>query len=215
MTAAVDFDWNGTRWRLLPRGAAFWVDQSLGMVADLHLGRAQTHRRFGLYLPDGGDGEDLAHLSELGRRAGWSQLLILGDVFHGLGPGDVAVVDSFLRWRDRQPFEVSILQGNHDRMAQELFPGRGLNFVGEEALINGFRFTHLPAEGVLPNVCGHLHPGLRLKDAAGCVVSCKAFWWSERQLVLPGFGSTTRLRPLDRGRTWRVFATGEDQVFEV
>lgn len=215
MAGAVDLDWNGAHWRLLPRGAAFWVDQSLGLVADMHLGRTQTHRRFGFYLPDGGDRDDLVRLTDLGNRSGWSRLLILGDVFHGLGPGDLEVVDSFLEWRDRQTFEVSILEGNHDSKAEALFPGRGLSFVGEQALIRGFRFTHFPTEGAMPNVCGHLHPGLRLKDAAGCVVSCKAFWWSKSQLILPGFGSTTRSRPLDREGTWRVFASGEDQVFEV
>ncbi|HNG81848.1 MAG TPA: DEAD/DEAH box helicase, partial [Burkholderiaceae bacterium] len=50
---------------LLPERALWWPAQSMLLVADVHLGKAQSFRRLGVPVPGGSGAESLARLSGL------------------------------------------------------------------------------------------------------------------------------------------------------
>ena len=48
--------------KLFPSKVAFWPEKDTLFVADLHLGKSESHRKLGMYLPTGSDADDLERL---------------------------------------------------------------------------------------------------------------------------------------------------------
>ena len=68
--------------RLLPQRAAYLVDAGLLLVADLHLGKAQSFRRLGVPVPQGTTSASLARLDEALASTGARGIVFLGDLIH-------------------------------------------------------------------------------------------------------------------------------------
>lgn len=107
-------------------GSLMWARTRTAFVADLHLGKAATFRRFGIPVPERA-GDDLARLDTLIDEARPERLVILGDLFHaklGLTPH---VMDAMHAWRARHTqLEVILIRGNHDRSAGDPGPSLGI-----------------------------------------------------------------------------------------
>ena len=73
----------GEPMRLLADRALYWPARRRLLVADLHLGKADTFRAAGIALPSGGTALDLGRLATLARSTGATSAWILGDVLHG------------------------------------------------------------------------------------------------------------------------------------
>ena len=80
---AVAFPWGSERLWLLPERAV-WLPQARALLlADLHLGKAETFQAHGIPLPSDGDAGTLNTLLELAARWRPAQVLVLGDLIHG------------------------------------------------------------------------------------------------------------------------------------
>lgn len=190
--SAVDLEIAGQTIQLLPGYAAFWKDQKTLLIADLHLGRSGVFHSQSLALPEGADAADLARLSALIQQSGAERLFILGDLFHaraGMTEETRAGLDA---WLSAQSISVGLVEGNHDRRSRPYGLSESIDVFEEDLIEAPFRFAHEPskADG-LYTMAGHLHPGMRLRDAAGCSHRTKAFWRTEHFLVLPAFGALT------------------------
>jgi DNA ligase-associated metallophosphoesterase len=177
----------GHKIALLPEHAAYWRAENLLLVADLHLGKAQTFQTFGLPVPSGAETRDLERLTALVKRIGATRVAILGDVLHsrvGLRDGLVAQIASRLEALNA---EVLLIAGNHDRAALERVAKRANLEMRTSLEIAGVCLTHKPLErGAW--IAGHVHPRATLR-IEGDLVKLPCFVVDGDGLTLPAFSS--------------------------
>ncbi|MEI6031242.1 MAG: ligase-associated DNA damage response endonuclease PdeM [Synechococcaceae cyanobacterium ELA739] len=199
------FLWQGHSFELLA-GRALW-DPALALllVADLHLGKAESFQARGIPLPSDGDAETLNALLQLAHRWRPRQLIVLGDLVHDrLGlTGDLRQKLAALPALLGCP--LRLIGGNHDRGHwHEGLPQEPAQALGPLWLSHGPD----PRAGLL-NVCGHLHPVVQLgRKADRLRLPCFAFDPQRQQLVLPSFGALTGGHPYPQPADLWVVAEG-------
>lgn len=177
----------GERVVLLADRALYWPRRRRLVIADLHLGKGEVFRKFGISLPSGGTTEDLSRLSAALCASGAEELWILGDVVHGLIPTS-GWPDLWEQWRAAHAnIRVAAVPGNHDReLAQS---GLSIEVLPDQILEWPFVFQHTPDAHVDGHVlCGHVHPITTLPGLRG---RWPSFWLREGVTVLPAFSEFT------------------------
>lgn len=179
------------------------------LVSDVHIGKGDTFRRFGLPMPDADLAADLQRLTHIVHSHRATRLLVLGDWVHAAAGLNDTVVAMVAAWRNALDAEVELVPGNHDKHAPpEVWRMR----VRPDGHTEGaFRFAHVPgAHAGAYTWAGHLHPAVlsgrrRLTDRFPC------FWLGERVGVLPAFGAFTGgavVRPDPGDRRFVITADG-------
>lgn len=173
---------------LLADRALFWPGRRRLLIADLHLGKADTFRRAGIGLPRGGTSQDMQRLSLLLEQVGAAALWVLGDMLHG-PVHDTAWRQTWRDWRGRHPrLDVAVLAGNHDRALADA--ALDIRLLGEGWDEPPFALRHHPEQVPgLHTLCGHLHPRLVLPGWSG--KRWPVFWLRENMTVLPAFSAFT------------------------
>ncbi|MCW5965581.1 MAG: metallophosphoesterase [Bryobacterales bacterium] len=194
-------------------GAVYLESSRALLVADAHLGYAWAQRRRGELGPLT-DGGIFARIDAAMARWKPEQLVFLGDVVHLGRPAseEREAIEQALTSAANQA-RVTVVLGNHDRQ-----------FVSD--------FGHLPVETMLQwsddNVLavhgdrewpdtslwllmGHLHPSIRVQDAAGVRQRLPVFVIGSRAVVLPAFSPFAAgfdlAKPLSP--EWRLLFGGE------
>ncbi|MDX1477293.1 MAG: ligase-associated DNA damage response endonuclease PdeM [Saprospiraceae bacterium] len=200
---------------LLPDRLAYWVEQGLLILADLHLGKAQHFRKNGIPVP----GNVLRH--ELRRLAGHieqiqpQQTWILGDLSHSVyNKGWEEAITFFSAY----PAGFwHLVPGNHDIMQREQYERAGI--VVEKPLVahGPFALTHqlLAQAGDLYQVAGHVHPGVRLQGKASQAITLPCFFFKPAYALLPAFGRFTGLGRVEPEPGDQVYAIAEGQILDL
>jgi uncharacterized protein len=169
-----------------PAGALFWSDESVLIVADLHLEKGSAFARRGVLLPPYDTAATLGRLARLVERYAPRVLIALGDSFHdGDGPlrmtsSDRTVLKVLQRGRD-----WVWIAGNHD---PELPSDIGGHFADVLAL-GALTLRHEPSEVAGDGeIAGHLHPVARVAQR-GRAIGRRCFAGDGRRLVMPAFGA--------------------------
>lgn len=113
-------------------------------------------------------------------------------------------------------FELVI--GNHDIMDLKRYKEANLHLHEEGLIIKPFIFTHHPLEEVpfgLFNLCGHIHPGVRLSGKGRSSLRLPCFYFGEEQGILPAFGEFTGTYVIQPKKEDHVFVIAEEKVFRV
>ena len=199
---------------LHPHRAAYWVRKRTLLLSDLHLGKAVHFRRAGIPVPAAVGNENWDKLIGLMLDFEPKRVLFLGDLFHS----DLNSV-----WTDFEEFlarfpevEFGLVIGNHDILDQEHYGRAGLK-VYPTLLERPFLFTHKPLSeipGEQYNLCGHIHPGVRLSGGGG-TLRLPCFFFGEHQGILPAFGAFTGLYRMRPQPTDRVFVLTDTTVINV
>ena len=176
---------------LLPDRALYWPREKMLVVADAHLGKAGHFRKNGIALPADLVLQDLARLQSLLDLYSPNQLVFLGDLFHSLPNQEW---DWFGEWLATNPnIEAVLISGNHDTSVPHHSISTRL-LVVPELEASPFMLTHEPLktfpEG-LYNLCGHIHPGVRLVGKGSQSLRLPCFWFGEKTGILPAFGNLT------------------------
>ena len=100
--------------QLLPERAAFVVQHRTVLVADLHLGKAETYRSLGVPMPEGIAEESLERLESVIRRIEAERVVVLGDLVHCEEGMEDPIIELVERWRRRVTLPISLVGGNHD-----------------------------------------------------------------------------------------------------
>ena len=203
-----------------PAGALFWAEESLLVVADLHLEKGSAYAARRIFLPPYDTAVTLARLAALIAVYAPRRVLALGDSFHDtaaearLSGTDRASLVELQRGRD-----WIWIAGNHDPQIPAQLAGDKHDEIRLGAIT--FRHAPLPApDGV--EIAGHLHPAARVV-ASGGSVRRRCFVSDDRRCVMPAFGAFAG------GLNWRdpVFAAlfseddgfahvmGRDRVYKV
>ena len=166
----MELRWRSCLWHILPQRALYWPLHDCLLLADLHLGKADTFRQHGIGIPQQLQHNDLAALEAALQHCQPQRCLILGDFVHGA----VVAEATAQRWNAlvhrfaHTTFELVV--GNHDRAWASA--GLQMHHVHRALQLGDVWCTHEPmaaaqlqAAGQL-NVHGHLHPAVRLPGSA-------------------------------------------------
>ena len=149
------------------------------VVADIHWGYAQSHRRVGNLLPIWGNREIAQRLHRLIEHYEPRRLIWLGDSLHA--PAAASIAEDFLR--EIAFLEVIIIRGNHDRAWPR---ADHVEYrLGPWLFHHGDRVREVE-EGVI-EVIGHIHPAISWSDGAGLRLKVPVLVQGRRRLILPSF----------------------------
>ena len=167
-------------WRLSSERSLYFDRERTLVVADIHWGYADSHRRIGNLLPLWGNEELDRRLCRLVAHYQPARMIWLGDSLHTREAAPIA--EEFLAGLDAS-LEVIILAGNHDRTwpradAEEFQ-------MGECHFHHGHHVVKI-APG-MTEVIGHLHPAVSWSDGAGLRLKLPALVEGRSRLILPSF----------------------------
>lgn len=172
------------------RKAAYLPDHDTLLLADLHFEKGSYLQARGhAPLPTYDTQDTLARLSGLIADYAPKTVIALGDSFHDIDSGQrlsEANLTALNACAARADF-IWIL-GNHDPD----IPPRVVGAREDHVQLGGYLLTHHPTdvgEGEM-NICGHMHPKLRVKLRQGRA-SGPCFAISEIRMIMPSFGSFT------------------------
>ena len=115
-------DWNDNHLALLPERAAVWIDGGALVVADVHLGKADSFRAAGVPVPAGVTETTLARLDAALRRAAVlapvERVIVLGDLLHAI----------VTRWPELHEHLLNP-DGSLSKRANLFVDGRALRFL--------------------------------------------------------------------------------------
>jgi DNA ligase-associated metallophosphoesterase len=227
--------WRGERLELLSDGALHWTARNTLVVSDLHFGKTMAFQSRGVAVPTGHPTEALDRISVLAERLSATRLLLLGDFVHDPHALSEGAVGLLRAWRQGFAGEVMIVAGNHDRIGENENARWGLSWVRDDLPEPPFLFSHAPSDGRGGNICGHVHPCLRMtggpdslrlrcfvvEPAGHAAPPGDSREWEPQvlspssRLILPAFGEFTGCRTYHRGGGRRFYVLAEERVVPV
>lgn len=218
----------------MPERAAFWPRTGTLIIADLHLGKANTLAAgLGAAVPEsvlrGVVREDLARLARALERSKAQRVVVVGDLLHAPIGATPELIDEVAAWRELHPEPWVVVRGNHDAKIHRVTDAWRLSLVGDGLDEPPFRFVHIPPTARETSergpylICGHEHPAVTLGRSnhdgrsrdQGTLIKLPAFLVGAQRLILPAMsrftaGGSIRTTPGDR-----FYACSPGEVFEV
>ncbi|MFM2172507.1 MAG: ligase-associated damage response endonuclease PdeM [Cyanobacteriota bacterium] len=182
--------WQGSELELLPQRALWQADTGLLLVADLHLGKAESFQASGIPLPSDGDLSNLNALLELATQLRPQRVVVLGDLIHSRFGLTAELREKIRALPELLGCPLELIGGNHDQGSWfEGLPAKPACRYGPLWLSHE---PCTPADPALLNVAGHVHPVAVLGHGSDRLrLPCFALHKPQRQLLLPAFGSLT------------------------
>lgn len=177
----------------LAEHALWWPAERALIVADLHLEKASALAATGQMLPPYDSIDTVNRLVGLARQYDARQIFALGDSFHDkAGPERLPPAARAALHHLAQHVAFVWVEGNHDANAAitDHLPGVlcGDMVVGTLNLVHIARET--PPDAGRGEISGHYHPKIRVRHR-GQHIARPCFVLSERQMILPAFGTLT------------------------
>ena len=168
--------------------ALFWPKYQALFIADVHLGKTEHFRKNGAAIPQGIGSQNYKRLDLLLQKYQPQEVYFLGDLFHSKKNKDW---EKFENWIVQQNTHFTLIKGNHDIIPEFLFERSAIDIL-DEWRKDGFLFCHHPQQNESDFViCGHVHPGFRLRGNARQHLRLACFYKTKNQLILPAFGAFT------------------------
>jgi DNA ligase-associated metallophosphoesterase len=207
----------GVPLRLLAQRAAYLPETGLLLVADLHLGKAQSFRRLGVPVPSGTTAAALARLDQCIAQTGARGIVFLGDLIHAARSSSPATWAAVAEWRARHAgLALTLVRGNHDRHAGDPPPEWRIEAVEEPWrpwLGSPLALCHHPEPVACAYVlAGHVHPAVWLGGRAHDSLRLPCFHFGPAVGLLPAFGGFTGSHAVDRMPGDRVFVVHPEGV---
>lgn len=205
---------------LSPERVAYWEEQGILLVADLHFGKTGHFRKSGIAVPQAVYKEDLQRLFHQISFFKPRELVIVGDLFHSHMNREM---DFFLKWRnDLGDLPFTLVKGNHDILSKRWYAQAGITCV-PSLYIPPFGFLHDPAEAApdqsIPDEAfvfhGHVHPGVLMKGMGKQSLRFPCFYIREQEAVLPAFSHFSGLAMVQPTRHDRVFAIVNRSIISI
>ncbi len=205
---------SGQTLQLLPERALFWQEKQVLVVADVHIGKAGHFRKHGIPVPDLVHDKNLQRLDKLIEAWQPKTLMFLGDLYHS-SPNKETI--DFDKWSHKYAdLNIILTLGNHDT-DRTIFEHRNMH-VKCELYAKPFIFRHIPEFETESNqvieICGHIHPSLRVPVKARQNVRLPAFILLNNTLIIPAFGEFTGSHNMKGLKNARQFVIVEDTVIE-
>ena len=180
--------WQGHSLELLGARAVWEPAERVLLVADLHLGKAETFQAHGIPLPSDGDLETLNALIDLAQHWRAAQVIVLGDLVHSRLGLTATLQAKLAALPELLGCPLRLIGGNHDRGST--LPG--LRQEPPQAL-GPWWLSHEPdPQPARLNLCGHLHPVAQVGQGNNRLrLPCFSLNEGLQRLALPAFGRLT------------------------
>jgi DNA ligase-associated metallophosphoesterase len=210
----IEISFGGEHLYLSPYRAVYWPAKETLILSDLHLGKSAHFRKSGIAVSSLVSENDIARLELLVRHYPTKSIIVVGDLVHaGINSDSIHFKEWMIRNSD---LKISLIKGNHDRLAPEQLLAWGLSEVVNECTITPFLFTHNPPKsGSIFTVSGHIHPGvvLDLPLKRRCRFPC--FILTPNLLILPAFSEFTGLDTVNHPENAHYYAIVESVVIPI
>jgi DNA ligase-associated metallophosphoesterase len=189
----------------------FWENKQALVVADLHLGKITHFRKSGIAVPASVEIENYERLSTLILEHKPKSVLILGDLFHSDHNSQWSVFEGFIN--KFTVIQFHLIMGNHDILNSTNYAHENLSVHNEVLKWGNIAMTHHPTffEDYY-NLCGHIHPGVKIIGKGKQSMRLPCFYFSPNQCVLPAFGAFTGLFVMDVKQTDEIYGIIENEV---
>ena len=183
----------GIKLELLPEKAVYIESLEILLVADLHLGKSETFQAMGVPIANKVNQETLDRLQKLCLNVKPKSLFVLGDLFHSKFALVTEVLEGWHRFLETNNTDVKFIVGNHDRRLVQTLKNFHINYSTETIQIDNLVLSHEPCpQSDHLNICGHIHPCMRLKTKLDNLrLPCFYLKNSQNLLILPSFGEFT------------------------
>ncbi|MBE9099244.1 ligase-associated DNA damage response endonuclease PdeM [Vacuolonema iberomarrocanum] len=199
---------------LLPSHAIYVSSLDILLVSDIHLGKSETFQRAGIPIPSQVNQSNLDRLTSLCHQFQPKQLWVLGDLFHartGMGDELVQVWQPFV---ENLGATVHLVLGNHDRPLIPHLAPFGLECHTGAIALGNLILSHEPSPTPSRlNLCGHIHPCLRLRSRLDDLrLPCFFFDRAQNLLVLPSFGEFTGGYEMTPTQDTVIYAIADESI---
>lgn len=204
----------GNRLKLLPEKAIYLENSQTLLVSDIHLGKSETFQQLGIPISNQINQTTLDRLQALCQTTQPKTVIVLGDLFHskyGLQP------DTLSRWSrfvDEVDAEVGLVIGNHDRNLIAPLKQLSMECFTDAIVLENLILSHEPCpQKNHLNICGHIHPCIRLKTKLDNL-RLPCFYLDNKQnlLILPSFGEFTGGYEMPLSRQSTAYVVVENTV---
>jgi DNA ligase-associated metallophosphoesterase len=195
-----------------PSGSLYWPIHKTLMIADVHFGKVNHFRKHGSALPTQVGLQNFRKLDKVVNALNPEHIIFMGDLFHSVQNEDW---NRFKKWVKQQRAKLTLIVGNHDVIPMYMFENLGMQ-VATSMDIGCLYLSHHPEEKEgFWNICGHLHPGYRLRGEGRQQLKLSCFYKKQHQLILPAFGAFTGRFLIEPEQGEEVYVLAEDEVFPV
>ena len=208
----MEIEIRNNKFTLHPSGSVFWKDQNILLISDVHLGKIAHFRKNGLAIPESAILENFVRLDEVAALFNPKRIIFLGDLFHSQINNEWHF---FADWVNSIDAEIILVEGNHDIISKQHYSDLNI-VIHPKLVIDDFLLTHHPTESEeCFNFCGHIHPGIKLKDLGRQSLKLACFFNKENQMILPAFGEFTGNYFLRPKQNVSVYAIANDKIIKV
>lgn len=203
----------GEEFVLLPQRAVYRPSLQQLIISDLHLGKASHFRKQGIAMPQQSHLKDIDKLNYLLHRWQPHTVILLGDLFHSSYNREWLWFKALLN--EHQHIQFVLVEGNHDVLGEDEYAIPNLA-VTTHIAEDRFLWTHHPVmEQGRINLCGHVHPGIRLTGLARQSLSFPCFYHKGPQFLLPAFGELTGFALIEPSENDTCYIIANNKVIEV
>ena len=197
---------------LHPFGAAYWPEQEVLLVADVHLGKVSHFRKHGSAVPLQAASQNFLKLDQLRKEFDPEHIVFLGDLFHSSLNIEW---NMFEEWVNSIDNRVHLIAGNHDIISPLKYEELDIK-IYSDVKVAGFYLSHHPElrENHF-NICGHVHPGFKMRGSGRQLLKLPCFYRSENQMILPAFGEFTGNYFVQPEKGDKIFAVTGKEVISV
>ena len=186
----------------------FWEKYKILLFADTHFGKAAHFRKSGIPVPEMIHQPDLEQIELLIKKYNPHRIIFLGDLFHSTYNNAWETFKQFCA--QKIEFRPELVLGNHDILDHAHYDF--LQVHTGNLIIEPFILSHKPLDinqlNGLYNLCGHLHPSVKLSGLAKQSLRVECFYFNKNHGILPAYGSFTGTSKMPK-------RTPEDNVFVV
>jgi DNA ligase-associated metallophosphoesterase len=212
----MQFVLQGEELQLLPQKAIYWPARKILFIADTHFGKIAHFRKAGLSVPHAAALENLLRFENLLNKNPAKRVFFLGDLFHS---------DLNTEWlnfkasiRKLKHIQFELITGNHDVLHPHSYQNLNFKVHAQTYQIGPFYLSHEPLKEVptgVYNLCGHIHPGVRLLGQGRQSMRLPCFYFGAQQGILPAFGEFTGIYQLKPKKEDTVFVVSGQEVLQV
>lgn len=193
-------------------GTMYWEEQKILLISDVHLGKISHFRKYGSAVPQAAISENFRKMDQVVEFFSPKSIVFMGDLFHSSLNMEW---DLFTQWMETIDIPVILVAGNHDIISELKYEALGVK-IYSEIIIDDLLLTHHPEEreGFF-NICGHLHPGFKLRGNGRQTLQLRCFYQNKEQIILPAFGEFTGNFWISPNEGDRIFAITKTEVISV